>query len=121
MFGVDGKIPPTEPCTPDEYEETYDGRYNNVENLLEYVNDPSRNKGNRYAKGPPKGSKNNVKQYWYRTPFEEGTCIGKDHLVSLGFPPSIHTRRDDHYIGGTSYRNKALAGYEFKTLNTTCL
>ena len=74
------------------------------------------NKGNRFAKGPPKGSKNNVKHYWYKTPTEEGTCIGKDTLVQKGFPPSIYARRHDHYRGGTSYRNMKWKHFEYKTL-----
>ena len=117
IFAVDGKIPTTEPCVEGvDYDDEIAVMPSNIDDLIAYVNS-DKNVGNRYATGPPKGSKNNVKKYWYKTPFEEGTCIGKAKLVDLGFPPSIHARKDRHYVGGTSYRNKALAGYEFKTLN----
>ena len=73
------------------------------------------NKGNRKAIGPPKGSTNNIKQYWYKTPTQEGTCTGKGFLVEIGFPPSIDAK--GWYKGGTSSRNMKWKGYEFGTLN----
>ena len=73
------------------------------------------NRGNPTASAPL-GNKNRQLKYWYKTPFGEGIAYGKKELIELGFPPSVGARRYDHYVGGTSYRNKALAGYEFKTL-----
>ena len=116
MFGVDGKIPPTEPCIEGvDYDDQVVIPPSNMDELIAYANS-DRNVGNRYASAP-KGNTNAVKKYWYKTPFEEGTCIGKSHLVDLGFPPSIHARQDRHYIGGTSNRNAYLKGYEYKTLD----
>ena len=114
MFGVDGKIPETEPCIEGVDYENGSILPNNIDDLLSYVYS-DRNVGNRYASAP-RGNKNACKWYWYQTPTETGTCLGKDYLVFLGFPPSIVARNYPHYVGGTSYRNKALAGYEFKTL-----
>ena len=119
MFGVDGKIPETEPCIEGvDYDDQVVVMPSNIDELIAHAKS-DKNVGNRYAKGPPKGSRNALKKYWYKTPFGEGIVEGKDKLVSLGFPPSIHARKDRHYIGGASYRNKALAGYEFKTLNNS--
>ena len=71
------------------------------------------NKGNIHASAPAE-NKNNIKQYWFKTPTEEGTCFGKKTLVEKGFPPSIQAKRNEHYVGGTSFRNMKWAGYEYK-------
>ena len=120
MFGVDGKIPETEPCIEGV---DYEGGWFPDDHTFKKGH-PGRtkaqgNKGNRYAKGPPKGSKNNGKHYWYKTPTEEGYCFSKEKLLELGFPPSITQRRsanNQHYVGGTSNRNMYLKGYEFKMI-----
>lgn len=87
----------------------------NIEDLLDYIYS-DKNVGNRFAKGPPKGNTNNIKKYWYKTPFEEGIACGKKELQELGFPGSIVARRHDHYVGGTGPRNHKWKGWEFKTL-----
>ena len=112
IFAIDGKMPDAgEGQCYDEVSIPPP----NPQDLHDYIHS-ERNVGNRFAKGPPKGSKNNVKKYWYKTPFEEGTCIGKSHLVDIGFPPSIQARQHRHYIGGTNSRNHKWKGYEYKTL-----
>ena len=73
------------------------------------------NKGNKNGTAPL-GNTNRQLKYWYKTPLGEGIANGKKELVKLGFPPSIQARKDRHYIGGTSSRNHAWKGYEFKTL-----